>query len=84
MIPRFYDATKGKVFVAGNEVSQYTFAQLRDKIGIVPQKAVLFKGSIADNLRWGCPDATKEQMEEALCAAQALGFVQERRRGLTQ
>ncbi len=82
LIPRFYDATKGKVFVAGNEVSQYTFAQLRDKIGIVPQKAVLFKGSIADNLRWGCPDATKEQMEEALCAAQALGFVQEKEKGL--
>lgn len=82
LIPRFYDATRGKIYIDGQEIDQYTYEQLRDQIGVVPQKAVLFKGTIADNLRWGSPDATKEQMEDALRAAQALDFVQNKEKGL--
>lgn len=82
LIPRFYDATRGKIYIDGQEIDQYTYEQLRDQIGVVPQKAVLFKGTIADNLRWGSPDATKEQLEDALRAAQALDFVQNKEKGL--
>ena len=81
-IPRFYDATKGRILIDGREISQYTYEQLRDQIGVVPQKAVLFKGTIAENLRWGNKDATKAQMEDALKAAQALDFVQDKENGL--
>ena len=82
LIPRFYDATRGKIYIDGQAIDQYTYEQLRDQIGVVPQKAVLFKGTIADNLRWGSPDATKEQLEDALRAAQALDFVQNKEKGL--
>lgn len=82
LIPRFYDATKGCVIVDGRDVRAYSFDELRGKIGIVPQKAVLFKGTIEDNLRWGNPDATAEDMEEALNAAQAMAFVREKAGGL--
>lgn len=82
LIPRFYDATKGRVIVDGRDVRAYSFDELRGKIGIVPQKAVLFKGTIEDNLRWGNPDATAEDMEEALNAAQAMAFVREKAGGL--
>ena len=82
LIPRFYDATKGRILIDGREISQYTYEQLRDQIGVVPQKAVLFKGTIAENLRWGNKDATKAQMEDALKAAQALDFVQDKENGL--
>lgn len=66
----------------GRDVRAYSFDELRGKIGIVPQKAVLFKGTIEDNLRWGNPDATAEDMEEALNAAQAMAFVREKAGGL--
>ena len=82
LIPRFYDATGGQILIGGRPVSQYTFEQLRKKIGIVPQKAVLFKGTIAENLRWGKADATQKEMEAALCAAQALDFVRDKDKGL--
>ena len=82
LIPRFYDATGGRILIGGHPVSQYTFEQLRKKIGIVPQKAVLFKGTIAENLRWGKADATPKEMEAALCAAQALDFVRDKDKGL--
>ena len=82
LIPRFYDTTRGKIYIDGQAIDQYTYEQLRDQIGVVPQKAVLFKGTIADNLRWGSPDATKEQLEDALRAAQALDFVQDKENGL--
>ncbi|MBB5264837.1 ABC-type multidrug transport system fused ATPase/permease subunit [Catenibacillus scindens] len=82
LIPRFYDATQGKIFVEGNDISSYTFRQLRDEIGVVPQKAVLFKGTIAENLRWGRKEATREEMLEALEAAQALEFVEKKDKGL--
>lgn len=82
LIPRFYDATKGRITVDGRDVRTYSFDELRGKIGIVPQKAVLFKGTIEDNLRWGNKNATAEDMEEALEAAQAMEFVREKDGGL--
>lgn len=82
LIPRFYDVTIGLVKVAGIDVKEYSLAQLRDKIGIVPQKAVLFHGTIAENLRWGNPDASKEELWNALTLAQATDVVKEKEEGL--
>lgn len=82
LIPRFYDATQGTIYINGRDIRQYSFHQLRDHIGIVPQKAVLFKGTVADNLRWGYKDADETRMKEALEAAQALDFVREKQEGL--
>lgn len=75
MIPRFYDATKGEVLIDGINVKDYSMESLRDKIGIVMQKAVLFKGDITSNLKWGKGDATQEEMEEAIAIAQATDVV---------
>lgn len=82
MIPRFYDATAGRVLVDGKDVKTYQPEVLRNKIGIVPQKAVLFKGSIRENIRWGREDATDEEIWEALTAAQAKEFVEDKEGGL--
>lgn len=71
LIPRFYDATGGTVRVNGINVKDYPLDDLRSLIGVVPQKAVLFKGSIRDNLRWGNPDASDAQLLEAVQIAQA-------------
>lgn len=78
MIPRFYDATAGTVRVDGRDVKSYGMEKLREKIGIVLQKAVLFRGTIRDNLRWGNPDATDEELWEALRLAQAKEFVEKK------
>lgn len=75
LIPRFYDATKGTIRIQGNDINDYDAVQLRDKIGVVMQKAVLFAGTIADNLRWGKNDATEEEMWKALDIAQATEVV---------
>lgn len=75
LIPRFYEATSGCVRVDGKTVGDYTLEELRDKIGVVLQKAVLFKGTIRENMRWGKPDATDEEIIEALSIAQAKEFV---------
>ena len=75
LIPRFYDATEGEVRIAGKNVKEYQNGALRDHIGVVLQKAVLFKGSIAENLRWGKEDASDEELEEALAVSQAKEFV---------
>ncbi len=75
LIPRFYDCTEGQLLIDGVDVKDYPKEQLRDKIGIVPQKAVLFSGTIEDNLKWGKADATKEDMEFAIDVAQAKEFV---------
>ena len=83
MIPRFYDATKGEVLFHGVNVKELPLEVLRDKIGMVMQKAVLFQGSIADNLRWGKKDATEEEMWEALTVSQAKEFVEEKEGGLS-
>lgn len=70
MITRFYDATKGEVLLEGINVKDYPVEQLRNKIGIVPQKAVLFKGTVRENIRWGKNDASDEEINEALVLAQ--------------
>lgn len=75
LIPRFYDATEGEVLVDGNPVTEYPFGQLRKKIGSVPQHAVLFKGTIRENMRWGKEDASDEDINRALSIAQAKEFV---------
>ena len=75
LIPRFYDVSEGEVDIAGKNVRDYTYESLRNTISVVPQKAQLFAGTIRDNLTFGCPDATEEQIEEALAISQAKEFV---------
>lgn len=84
LIPRFYDATQGDVLVDGHNVRDYPLASLREKVGVVPQKAVLFTGTIRDNLKWGKPDATDEELWQALETAQARDFVEEKPGGLDE
>lgn len=75
LIPRFYDAEQGEVLVDGVNVKNYRLDDLRKKVGIVPQKAVLFTGTIADNLRWGNENASPDDMERAVTIAQAKEFI---------
>ena len=82
MIPRFYDATQGKVEVFGEDVRRYRFASLRGAVGMVLQKAQLFRGTIADNVRFGNASASSEVVEHALDVAQASEFVQTKEGGL--
>ena len=82
LIPRFYDATDGTVKINGRDFKEYQTENLREHIGVVLQKAVLFKGSIADNLRWGKEDATEQEMYEALDISQAREFVDTKQGGL--
>lgn len=82
MIPRFYDATEGSVRINGQDVKSYQMDDLRQHIGIVMQKAVLFHGTIRENIRWGAPEATDEQINEALELAQAAEVVAGKPEGL--
>lgn len=82
LIPRFYDASQGEVMVDGVNVRQYAEHQLTDKIGIVPQKAVLFKGTIRDNMKWGNENATDEEIQQAIVMAQAEEVVSSKKGGL--
>ena len=82
LIPRFYEVTSGQVMVDGRDVKEYSLEELREKIGVVPQKAVLFKGTIRENLQWGNPQASEEEMMEALSIAQAKEFVDAKEGGL--
>ena len=82
MIPRFYDATQGSVEVFGEDVHRYRFASLRGAVGMVLQKAQLFRGTIADNVRFGNASASSEVVEHALDIAQASEFVQTKEGGL--
>ena len=82
LIPRLYDIQEGKILVDGVDVRKYPFHQLRQKIGMVPQRAVLFAGTIAENMRWGKQDATEEEMKRALTIAQAWDFVEKLPKGL--
>ena len=82
LIPRFYDATGGHVYIKENDVKDYPLGALREMVGMVPQKAVLFKGTIRENLCWGNADATGEEMERALSDAQALEIVKAKPEGL--
>ena len=78
LIPRFYDAREGSVFIDGRNVRDYRLEALRERIGIVPQKAVLFHGTIRDNIKWGKNDATDEEIFNALEIAQAKEIVEDK------
>ena len=82
LIPRFYDADKGQVLVDGVDVRNHTLDGLRSKIGVVPQRPVLFKGTLRDNMRWGKKDASDEEIYDALNMAQAREFVNDKDQGL--
>ncbi|MNI62882.1 putative multidrug export ATP-binding/permease protein [compost metagenome] len=82
LIPRFYDAAQGEIRVGGVNVKDYPLEQLRSQIGIVPQKALLFTGTIADNIRWGKPGATHDELMQAAAVAQAEEFIQKLPEGL--
>ena len=82
LIPRFYDATAGSVRIDGVDVRDYPIADLRARVGMVPQQAVLFRGTIRENMRWGNPEATDEDIWRALAIAQARDFVEAREGGL--
>ncbi len=82
LIPRFYDAEKGTVSVFGQDVRSYKPEVLRNRIGVVPQKALLFEGTVAENLRWGNENATDEELLEALERAVAKDFVLDKEKGL--
>ncbi len=82
MIPRFYDASNGTVKVFGTDVKEWDMNSLRENIGVVPQKAELFKGTIRDNLKWGNNNATDEELLSALEKAQALDVIKSKEEGL--
>lgn len=81
LIPRFYDVSEGEILIDGVNVKEYQLSALRNKIGYIPQKALLFTGTIADNLRYGKEDATLEEMERAIDIAQATEFVSQKPQG---
>jgi ATP-binding cassette subfamily B protein len=81
LIPRFYDATEGRIAVAGRDVREVTLESLREEIGYVPQKGILFSGTVADNIRWGDEEASDEEVRLAAEIAQASGFIDERPEG---
>lgn len=83
LIPRFYDVSSGEVLVDGKNVKDYALTELRDKVGVVMQKAVLFSGTIEQNLRWGKEDATEEELWEALEIAQATDVVKGKPQGMS-
>lgn len=76
LLPRFYDATQGEILIDGINVKDYSFDELRQKIGMVPQKVVLFSGTLRENLKWAYEEATDKQIEKALKIAQAYEFVE--------
>ena len=82
LIPRFYDATQGNVLVFGKPVKEQDMESLRSQIAVVPQKAVLFAGTIRENMKWGKEDATDEEIMEAITIAQAAEVVQKKEGGL--
>lgn len=82
LIPRFYDVTAGEVLVAGKNVRDYALETLREKIGLVPQRSVLFRGNLRSNMQWGKPDATDAEIYAALKTAQAYDFVEQKGEGL--
>ena len=82
LIPRFYDVTSGEVLISGQDVRDYAPATLREKIGLVPQRSVLFRGTLRSNMQWGKPDATDAEIYAALKTAQAYDFVEQKGEGL--
>ncbi len=82
LIPRFYDVTQGRICIDGVDIREYPLHALRKKCGIVPQKAVLFTGSVRENMRWRDPEANDDQIKRAIATAQAAEFVQSLPQGL--
>ena len=82
LIPRYYDVSEGQVSILGTNVIDYKMKELRQRVGMVMQKAVLFKGTVRENLKWGNKEATDEELWEALAIAQADGFIKEKEGGL--
>lgn len=80
LIPRFYDVTGGRILIDGTDIREITQHELRDKLGYVPQKGILFSGTIESNILYGNPDGTKAEMEEAASIAQATEFIEEKRK----
>lgn len=84
LVPRFYDVTSGCIKINGKDIRDYDVLELRDKLGVIPQKAVLFSGSIADNIRFGNKDATDQEVEYAARVAQAYPFIMEKEHGFDE
>ena len=82
LIPRFYDCDQGEIYIKGKTIESYDLKELRAMIGVVPQKAVLFKGTLRENMQWGKKDATDEEIWGALELAQAKSFVSQMENGL--
>lgn len=82
LIPRFYEATAGSIYLNGRDIREYSVEDVRSRVGIVMQKAVLFKGTVRSNLQWGKPDASEEEMWEALAIAQGKEIVEGKEGGL--
>ena len=82
LIPRFYDVREGSILLDGRDVRTWPLRELREKFGVVPQKAVLFKGSLWENMKWGKADASDEEIYQALAIAQARDFVEAKGKGL--
>lgn len=83
LMPRFYDVTGGKITIDGTDIRDVSIESLRENIGYVPQKGVLFSGTIASNIRFGAEDASDEQMKKAAAIAQATDFIEERINSMT-
>ena len=84
LVPRFYDVSGGSIKINGKDIRDYDVLELRDKLGVIPQKAVLFSGTIADNIRFGKKDASDEEVEYAAKVAQAYPFIMEKENGFDE
>lgn len=84
LIPRFYDVSSGAIYIDGIDIRDYDIMKLRSKLGVIPQKAMLFSGTIADNIRFGKPDATMEEVEHAARVAQGYDFIMEKEHGFEE
>ncbi|MGJ1020991.1 ABC transporter ATP-binding protein [Thomasclavelia ramosa] len=84
LVPRFYDVSSGSIKINGKDIRDYDVLELRDKLGVIPQKAVLFSGTIADNIRFGEKDASDEEVEYAAKVAQAYPFIMEKENGFDE
>lgn len=84
LIPRFYDVSEGAILLDGIDIREYDIFELRSRLGVIPQKAFLFHGTIADNIRFGKPDATMEEVEHAAKVAQAYDFIKEKDHGFEE
>lgn len=84
LIPRFYDVSEGSIRIDGVDIREYDVYELRSRLGVIPQKAFLFNGTIADNIRFGKPDATEEEIIQAAKTAQAYDFIMEKEHGFEE